>query len=96
MVTYRRKYLCNNPWGFDHANKTLVCKLNKAISGLKHAPRASLRRLATTLCNFGFVASVCDPSLFIRITSHTTTYILVYVDNILITGNSPAFFDSLK
>lgn len=40
--------------------------------------------------------SVCDPSLFIKVTSHTTTYILVYVDDILITSKYPTFINSFK
>lgn len=84
------------PPGFEHENMNLVCRLNKVIYGLKQAPRAWFQRLAIVLCNFGFVSSICDPSLFIQVTPHTTTYILVYVDDILITGSSPTYIQILK
>lgn len=71
-------------------------QINKAIYGLKQAPRAWFDRLAKTLQSFGFIASKCDPSLFINITPHATTYVLVYVDDILITGSSLFFSNSLK
>lgn len=49
--------------GFVSYDKHLVCKLNKAMYGLKHAPRALFDRLNSTLHNFGFVSSKCDPFL---------------------------------
>lgn len=39
------------------------------------------------LCPFGFVSSHSDQSLFIRLTPYHSTYLLVYVDDILITGS---------
>lgn len=76
------------PPGFEHPNPTLVYKLNKAIYGLKQALRAWFERLAASLQKFGFKASKVDPSLFIRYTAQSITYILIYVDDILITGKS--------
>lgn len=43
----------------------------------------------------GFKASKCDPSLFFFHTDSLTIMILVYVDDIIITGNSPSFIASL-
>jgi len=42
-----------------------VCKLNKAIYGLKQAPHASFHRLSESLIDFGFVQSLVDTSLFL-------------------------------
>lgn len=83
------------PSGFEHRDKNLVCKLQKSLYGLKQAPRAWFEKLASTLCMFGFQSSLCDYSLFIRITPQHTTYILVYVDDILITGSSAREVQSL-
>jgi len=80
-------YMTKRP-GFEYSDKFLVRKLNKAIHGLKQAPRAWFERLKATLLKFGFTESKCDPSLFIYKTSSTITYILVNVDDIIITGNS--------
>lgn len=74
--------------GFQNSDKSLVCKLNKALYGLKQAPKAWLERLRKALMKFGFKPSCCDPSLF---TFHSNTcciYVLVYADDIIITGNS--------
>jgi histone deacetylase 1/2 len=76
------------PPGFEASDKTLVCKLNKALYGLKQAPRAWFDRLKAALILHGFRPSKCDPSLFMITTGTVHMMILVYVDDILITGNS--------
>ena len=78
----------SQPPGFQDTNSSLVCKLNRAHYGLKQAPRQWFERLQTTLLQFGFVASKCDLSLFIYKTKSHTVYLLVYVDDIIITGSS--------
>lgn len=65
-----------------------VCKLHKALYGLKQAPRAWFEKLHSALLSLGFVSAKSDQSLFIKITPQDSTYILVYVDDILITGSN--------
>lgn len=81
--------------GFEAPNKSLVCKLNKAIYGLKQAPRAWFDKLKSALFQHGFVASRCDPSLFLLNQGQLHVMILVYVDDIIITGNFAPFINSL-
>ena len=76
------------PPGFEHTDKTLVCKLHKALYGLKQAPRAWFDRLKTALVKYGFQPSRCDPSLFTLYSGLESVYLLVYVDDIIITGSS--------
>jgi histone deacetylase 1/2 len=76
------------PQGFEVSDKTLVCKLNKALYGLKQAPRAWFDRLKAALIGYGFKASRCDPSLFMMKTGSLHLIVLVYVDDIIITGSS--------
>ena len=79
----------SQPQGFvDEKHPKYVCRLHKALYGLKQAPRAWFERLHKALLQFGFVSSKADQSLFFRITSTHTTYILVFVDDILITGSN--------
>lgn len=77
------------PPGFTAPNSSLVCHLHKALYGLKQAPRQWFERLKTTLLSFGFLNSKCDASLFIYKHHNVVIYMLVYVDDIVITGNSP-------
>jgi len=83
------------PPGFEVTDSSLVCKLNKALYGLKQAPRAWFERLTSTLLKFGFCASKCDPSLFTLHDNHHSTFILVYVDDIIITGSSKPLLQQL-
>ncbi|KAK2420319.1 putative mitochondrial protein [Trifolium repens] len=83
------------PQGFEVSDKTLVCKLNKALYGLKQAPRAWFDRLKAALIGYGFKASKCDPSLFMMKTGSLHLIVLVYVDDIIITGSSLPHIQSL-
>lgn len=79
----------SQPPGFIDADKPHhVCRLRKAIYGLKQALRAWYVELQTFLLNSGFINSVSDTSLFIQTKGTSIVYILVYVDDILVTGNS--------
>lgn len=78
----------SQPPGFIDQNKPhYIYKLNKPIYGLKQAPRTWYQSLKTHLFNGGFINSAADTSLFIRRAGPILTYVLVYVDNILVTGN---------
>lgn len=77
------------PPGFESMDAPhLVCKLDKAIYGLKQAPRAWYAKLSSKLINLGFVASKSDTSLFIYQKSDLTIYMLIYVDDIIVTSSS--------
>ena len=59
----------------------------KSLYGLKQAPRQWFSKLSTALASFGFVQSKTDYSLFVKNDSQKFTAVLVYVDDLLITGN---------
>ncbi|RVX06732.1 Retrovirus-related Pol polyprotein from transposon TNT 1-94 [Vitis vinifera] len=84
------------PQGFiDEQNPNLVCRLHKALYGLKQAPRAWFEKLHRALLSFGFVSAKSDQSLFLRFTPNHITYVLVYVDDILVIGSDTAAITSL-
>jgi hypothetical protein len=77
------------PLGFvDSTLPSHVCHLQKSLYGLKQAPRAWFERFTSHLLTLGFVASVADASLFILSHESITVYLLLYVDDIIITGNN--------
>ena len=81
----------NQPEGFiDPTKPTYVCKLQKALYGLKQTPRAWFDKLKGALLKWGFVNSVSDTSLFYTWKNGRMILLLVYVDDILITGESQA------
>jgi hypothetical protein len=81
----------------------MVCKLNKSLYGMKHAPHAEYNRFATYLLSLEFVETKSDTSLFIYHRGSYIVYLLLYVDDTmltasssaLLTGSSPLFSTSL-
>ncbi|CAH9107012.1 unnamed protein product [Cuscuta europaea] len=71
-----------------------ICRLRKAIYGLKQAPCAWFHRFSSFLLTHNFVCSKSDNSLFICRQGHSIIYLLLYVDDIIITGNSPSLISS--
>lgn len=72
----------------DKSRPNHVCRLKRAIYGLKQAPRVWYQSLSTFLLTLGFKQSVSDASLFVFHQDDLQMYILVYVDDIIITGSS--------
>ncbi|KAM0014676.1 putative RNA-directed DNA polymerase [Helianthus debilis subsp. tardiflorus] len=81
-------YMRQPPGFVDKDKPDHVCLLHKSLYGLKQAPRAWFNRLSSTLQTLGFNGSKTDPSLFILKTNEVLLYVLVYVDDIIITGNN--------
>ncbi|KAE8676085.1 Purple acid phosphatase 26 isoform 2 [Hibiscus syriacus] len=75
------------PPGYEQGDGSLVCKLNKAIYGLKQASRAWFERLKEYLEDQRFVLSRSDASLFVKEITGNIVYLLVYVDDIIVTGS---------
>jgi hypothetical protein len=76
------------PQGFsDLEYPNHVCRLHKSIYGLKQAPRAWFTRLSQALLNLGFCGSQVDHSLFTYHLDSVHVFLLVYVDDIILTGN---------
>ena len=78
------------PQGFTDIDRpNHVCRLQEAIYGLKQAPRAWYNELKQFLLTSSFLNSNADTSLFILCHSTVTIYLLVYIDDIIITSNDP-------
>ena len=84
------------PAGFvDEEHPDYVCLLHKAIYGLKQAPRAWFDKFSTFLLEFGFVCSFSDPSMFVCIKGTNIIILLLYVDEMLVTGNNSKLLQDL-
>ena len=88
-------YMQQPPSYVDATNPSYVCKLPKSLYGLKQAPQAWFERFTFHLIHFGFQASFADSSLFIFQSKSTIIYLLLYVDDIIITGNNSQHVSSL-
>lgn len=78
----------------DSQHPDYVCKLHKAIYGLRQAPRAWHDALKSFIRSFGFFSSKSDPSLLIFATRNIKDYFLVYVDDLLLKGNNNDFLQA--
>jgi hypothetical protein len=94
--TLTEQVFMTQPPGYHHLSYPHhVCKLQKALYGLKQAPRAWFSRLSNRLIALGFHGSRSDSSLFIYKDSRITMYVLIYVDDIIITCSQPSAIDEL-
>ena len=88
-------YMEQPPGYVDSKLPTHVCKLQKALYGLKQAPRAWFERFTSNLHTIGFTPSLADPSLFMYRKEDTVLFLLLYVDDIIVTGNSSTAIQAL-
>ena len=78
---------CQQPTGFvDPAFPDHVCLLSRSLYGLKQAPRAWYQRIAAFLHQLGFRSTHSDASLFVYHQGSDTAYLLLYVDDIILTA----------
>ncbi|EPZ36003.1 Reverse transcriptase, RNA-dependent DNA polymerase domain-containing protein [Rozella allomycis CSF55] len=69
------------PSGVAHDNKSgMVCKLNKALYGLRQSPRVWYEELHTFLISIGLTPTIADPCLYTGL----NCYLSIYVDDIII------------
>jgi len=66
-----------------------VCKLHKSLYGLKQAPRYWFAKLSATLKKYGFKQSYLDYSLFTLQHDEVQLVVLVYVDDLIVSGSHP-------
>ncbi|KAI3730927.1 hypothetical protein L1987_62108 [Smallanthus sonchifolius] len=79
----------HQPMGFRHRDyPDHVCRLKKSLYGLKQAPRAWYQRFTDFVLQLGFTQSKSDNSLFIYHQGSHTAYLLIYVDDIILTTSS--------
>jgi hypothetical protein len=88
-------YMYQPPGFRDPKHPDYVCLLKKSLYGLKQAPRAWYQRFTDFVATLGFSHSVCDNSLFTYHNGDDTAYILLYVDDIILTASSDTLRQSI-
>ncbi|CAL9112529.1 unnamed protein product [Musa textilis] len=84
VFTQRTPWLCAST-----ISKACLCKLQKAIYGLRQAPRARYNELGTFLTSMGFINSKSDTSLFLRQQNRITIYLSICGTILLFMCNDP-------
>ena len=85
------------PPGFKVAGQEQkVCRLVKALYGLKQAPRAWYMKINQYLIDHGFQRSPSDATLYIKHIGDDILFVVVYVDDLIITGSSTHLIHGIK
>ncbi|RVX12822.1 Retrovirus-related Pol polyprotein from transposon RE1 [Vitis vinifera] len=66
-----------------------VCKLKKSLYGLKQSPRAWFGRFTKSMRAFGYRQSNSDHTLFLKKQHGKITALIIYVNDMVVTGNDP-------
>jgi hypothetical protein len=84
------------PAGFvDSIHPDYVYKLSKLLYGLKQAPRASFHLFTKVARSLGFQPTRSDVSLFTLHHSTEMAFLLLYVDDIILTASSDALLHGI-
>ncbi|KAK8656121.1 hypothetical protein V6N13_108680 [Hibiscus sabdariffa] len=85
------------PEGFvtlENAGK--VCKLQRSIYGLKQASRSWNLRFNDAIKEFGFIRNEDEPCVYKKFSGSIVSFLILYVDDILIIGNDIPTLQSVK
>eukprot|EP00253_Pinus_taeda_P020111 PITA_20111 len=74
--------------GFEiFSSESHVCKLKRALYGLKQAPRGWYTQIDSYFTGLGFSKSEADPNLYQIVVEGKLLIIVLYVDDLILTGN---------
>jgi hypothetical protein len=73
-----------------------VCHIHHSLYGLKQAPRAWFQRFASVVAAAGFFANAHDLALFVHVSPHGRTLLLLYVDDMIINDDDPEYIAFVK
>ncbi|BBG97847.1 aldose 1-epimerase family protein [Prunus dulcis] len=75
------------PPGYNTTQTGTVCRLRKALYGLKQSPRPWFGRFTMAMKNNGFKQCNSDHTLILKHRKGKVTTLIIYVDDMIITGN---------
>jgi hypothetical protein len=74
----------------------MVCHLRRSLYGLKQTPHAWFQCFVSVVTAAGFSASTHDPTLFVHVSPRGRTLLLLYVDDMIITGDDTEYIAFVK
>ncbi|GJR50107.1 retrovirus-related pol polyprotein from transposon TNT 1-94 [Tanacetum coccineum] len=80
--------------GSKHPNK--VCKLQRSIYGLKQASRSWNKRFDEEIKKIGFTQNPDEPCVYLKASGSNVAFLVLYVDDILLMGNSVTMLKEVK
>ena len=90
-------YMEQPPGFVTQGESGLVCRLRCSLYGLKQSPRAWFDRFSSVVQEFGMLRNTADHSFFYHHNSSgQCIYLVVYVDDIVVTGSDQDGIQKLK
>ena len=86
----------DSPLGMTDSIGMKVCKLKKALYGLKQSPRAWFGRFTKYMKAFGYRVNNSDHTLFLKRRKGRITTLIIYVDDMIVTGKDQDEISSLQ
>ena len=83
------------PEGFDDGSDR-VCKLIKSMYGLRQSSKCWYRRFDAFMASTGFIRSKVEPCLYYSFDNGAMTYVLLYVDDLIIASSSLAILENVQ
>jgi hypothetical protein len=74
----------------------MICHLRHSLYGLKQTPRAWFHCFASVVTAAGFSASAHNMAIFVHVSPHGRTLLLLCVDDMVITGDDPEYIAFVK
>ncbi|PRQ42417.1 putative RNA-directed DNA polymerase [Rosa chinensis] len=89
-------YMSLPPGYASNTHGDVVCRLKKSLYGLKQSPRAWFGRFTQSMRRFGYKQSNSDHTLFLKHQKGKVTVLIIYVDDMVITGDDLVEIGSLQ
>ncbi|RDX66047.1 hypothetical protein CR513_55232, partial [Mucuna pruriens] len=97
METSNENLYMDQPMGFlVKGKKHMVSKLKKSIYGLKKASCQWYLKFNDTIVSFGFKENTVDRRIYLKVSGSQVIFLILYVDDILITTNDLGFLHETK
>ncbi|GJW64657.1 retrotransposon protein, putative, ty1-copia subclass [Tanacetum coccineum] len=80
----------------DPKHPKKACKLQRSIYGLKQASRSWIKRFDVEIKRFGFAKNLDEPCVYQKASGSDVTFLILYVDDIIIMGNHIPMLPSVK
>ncbi len=100
-IAFLNRYIEENifmehPRGFESQDGSKVCKLKWSIYGLKQASRSLNIHFDKANKSFGFIKNVDEPCVYKKVSDNVITFLVLYVDDILLIGNNIGMLTTVK
>lgn len=83
------------PLGYEAEDTGAVCLLKKGLYGLRQSGCIWNKKIDGVLKQIGFLQSANDPCLYVRSNNEGNTYLVIYVDDIVIACHSEEEYDNI-